>query len=135
MRPVVPPIKVAHHEDLAGSGSPYRKVRTLPAIGIHKVSAEFFVQAIVTALVEEIEVLVGEKAYIMTGRSDGVHGVCAPNRYRNKPLVYRSLRIHRERYIASSLARSERCRMRESGLPKAKFAYMLDLIFRLHHLA
>src|SRR5919197_698350 len=96
MRRVVPPINLTHHEDLTGSGSPYRKVRTLPAISVHKVSAEFFVQAIMTALVEEIEVLVGEKAYIMTRRSDGVHGVCAPNRYRNKLLVYRSLRIHRE---------------------------------------
>ena len=76
---MIPAVEVAHHENFAGCRSPYRKVRTLLALGAHKVSAHFFVQAVVTPLVEEIEVLVTEKAYIMTGRSGDVHGIFAPN--------------------------------------------------------
>src|SRR5262249_54490646 len=60
-RAVLPVIEVADDADLAGVGGPDGEVRAGDAILRAGVSTEFFVEPVVFAFAEEVEVEVGEK--------------------------------------------------------------------------
>ena len=70
MRRAVPIIEITNDSDELGVGSPHGEVGSVDTVDGHDVGTEFFVEASVGALGEEIEVLFGEASYVMTNRMD-----------------------------------------------------------------
>jgi hypothetical protein len=73
VRRVTPTVEIARHRDLASSWRPNAKGNAGLAIGIYKMSSQLVVNAVVTALVVQVEVLVGEQAEIVSWWSCGRH--------------------------------------------------------------
>ena len=82
----VPVVKAANDGDAARVGRPHTKGGAGLTIALDEMSAEFVVQPVVTAFVEEIEVLVGKQAAV---GDDGGFRVRGRRHGLNPGLVYR----------------------------------------------
>src|SRR5690606_8312779 len=68
----VPAVEVADEGDIPGIGRPYGECRSFSAVGFKKVGAEFFVNAFMGPLVEQVLVEIGEP-----GRRQGMSCILA----------------------------------------------------------
>ena len=64
----VPAVEVAHDRHRLGIGRPDREVRPLHALMGHDMRAELVIEPVVRALVEEIEIVVGQEAEVVADR-------------------------------------------------------------------
>src|ERR1019366_6326893 len=57
----VPAVEVAHHGEAFGVGSPHREVGALMAVDLGEVRAQLVIQAVVLALVKQVEIEAGKQ--------------------------------------------------------------------------
>lgn len=69
MRPMVPLVEAADYVYFAGIRCPEAEASASLAIDLQEMSSHFFVNAIVAALIEQITVVGGEQANVVSGRS------------------------------------------------------------------
>ena len=74
----IPPVEAANHRHLASIGRPDAEHGALHSLGLHQVRAHFFVNPVVAALVEQVEILRGQQGDVVSnargfGCSIGIH--------------------------------------------------------------
>ncbi len=87
VHPSVPSVKISHHTDPHGSGSPDRKVHTLHTFQNHGMSSQFLIDGIVYAVLEFFHILLGD-----LGRKT----VCIPPRPLCAVLFFYQIVVHRK---------------------------------------
>ena len=67
---VVPGVEAADYKNIARIRSPNAEHSTRGALRLHQVRSHFFVNAVMAALIKEVEVLGGQQGYVLADGGD-----------------------------------------------------------------
>src|SRR5438270_2781714 len=89
MRLIIPPVEIADDVYFARRRSPHAEGGSGLAAHVHHVRSQLFVNAVMAALVKQVEVLIRQEAEIVTSWSCGRHHRVHARKMRGGLIVYR----------------------------------------------